>query len=237
MKTLILRLDDACPKMDVDRWAKMEALCDQYHVKPLVGIIPDCKDPDMDVYAYNDAFWTETIQRWKAKDWVLALHGYQHIFITREGGINAVNSRSEFAGISPDVQKEKIKNGICILRSHGIDPKVFYAPAHTFDHNTLIALKEETDIRIISDTIAWDRYQKNDFTFVPQQCGKVRNLPFKTVTFCYHPNIMHDDDFSRLEDFLKENAFGTFPCDATKRKYSFIDRILKYLYLKKHKNN
>ena len=79
------------------------------------------------------------------------------------------------------------------MREHGIDPKVFFAPAHTFDNNTLIALKECSNIRIISDTIANDIYTKYGFTFVPQQAGRVRKQPFRTVTFCYHPNTMNDD--------------------------------------------
>jgi predicted deacetylase len=87
------------------------------------------------------------------------------------------------------------------MREHGIDPKVFFAPAHTFDNNTLIALKECSNIRIISDTIANDVYSQFGFTFVPQQSGRVRKLPFKTVTFCYHPNVMNDDEFVRLEKF------------------------------------
>lgn len=37
------------------------------------------------------------------------------------------------------------------MNSHGIDPTVWIAPAHSFDKNTLIALKLETNIRIISD--------------------------------------------------------------------------------------
>ena len=29
-----------------------------------------------------------------------------------------------------------------LFNNHGIDPKVFFAPSHTFDNNTLIAIKE-----------------------------------------------------------------------------------------------
>lgn len=90
------------------------------------------------------------------------------------------------------------------MEKNGINPKIFFAPAHTFDRNTLLALKNKSNIRIISDTIAYDKYEDEGITFIPQQSGRVRKLPFKTVTFCYHPNLMRDKDFFELENFLKK---------------------------------
>lgn len=93
------------------------------------------------------------------KGWIIALHGYNHVYSTNEGGINPVNKRSEFAGISLEQQKKKIRSGVKIFRENGHDPQVFFAPSHTFDENTIKALKEESNIRIISDTIANRTYQ------------------------------------------------------------------------------
>jgi len=93
-------------------------------------------------------------------------------------------------------------------------------------------LKEESDIRIISDTIANDVYFENNFYFIPQQSGRVRKLPFKVVTFCYHPNMMKDDDFDVLERFLKKNA-ESFRISITvgkKRGRNLLDRALRELY-------
>lgn len=234
MKTLILRLDDACERMDVNKWSRMEALLDKYSIRPLVGVIPHCEDSKMSIYNYDDSFW-EKVSSWIDKGWEIALHGYNHVYLTESGGINPVNKRSEFAGIPLEEQREKIRRGISIFKSHGIDPHVFFAPSHTFDSNTLTAIKEESGISIISDTIAFDSYSKYGFTFVPQQSGVVRKLPFKTITFCYHPNSMKDNDFVRLEDFLKANHFSPFPLKTSKRKFNFFDRILRYFYMKKHK--
>lgn len=89
------------------------------------------------------------------------------------------------------------------MRAHGIVPRVFFAPSHTFDENTLTALRECSAIRILSDTVANDVYTKDGFTFVPQQTGSVRALPLKTVTFCYHPNVMDDATFERWKRFLR----------------------------------
>lgn len=232
MSKYILRLDDACEKMDIEKWDKMEQLLDKYGVKPLVGVIPHCEDPMMDDYQVDSNFWSK-VNNWISKDWSIAMHGYNHVYSTECGGINPINNCSEFAGEPLEVQKEKIRKGISIMREHGINPKTFFAPSHTFDRNTLLALKAESDINIISDTIANDVYYQDDFQFVPQQSGRVRKLPFKVVTFCYHPNMMQENDFVYLEQFLEKNAvlFTKFELILNgKRKLSIFDKVLKKIY-------
>lgn len=230
MPKYIMRLDDACEKMDTEKWKRMESILDKYGVRPLVGVIPHCEDPMMDQYSFNPVFW-EIVCKWKLKNWTLAMHGYNHVYTTNCGGINPVNNRSEFAGMSLEIQKEKIRKGVEIFRKHGINPMVFFAPSHTFDENTLLALKDESDIRIISDTVANKSYSKYGMTFVPQQSGRVRKLPFNTVTFCYHPNTMKDNDFLELEDFLQRNqCFVDFPTNVVTRKFGILDKFLKKLY-------
>ena len=81
-------------------------------------------------------------------------------------GLNPVWNRSEFAGVPLDQQKEKISLGISIFRSNGIEPQFFFAPAHTYDKNTLLALKSESNIRIISDTIAIKPYFEDGFVYI-----------------------------------------------------------------------
>lgn len=231
MAKYIIRLDDACEKMDVEKWQRMEELLDKYNVKPLVGIIPNCQDEQMDEYPYDRSFW-DRVKCWTNKEWTVAMHGYNHVYGTECGGINPVNKRSEFAGEPLDVQKEKIKNGIAIMKSHGIEPRVFFAPSHTFDENTIEALKTESKIRIISDTVASNVYTKYGITFVPQQTGRARKLPLKVVTFCYHPNMMDDCMFSDLERFIVENMnkFICFPTQCTKRRKNIFDLLLEKLY-------
>ena len=92
-----MRLDDACPRHDRQRWQRMEELLTAYGVKPLVGIIPACKDPMMDQYPEDENFW-ERARTWQARGWCLALHGYDHVYASASGGLNPVNPRSEFGG-------------------------------------------------------------------------------------------------------------------------------------------
>lgn len=228
----LLRLDDASEYMDIDKWRKMEILLDKYGVKPIFGIIPSNEDPQLLEYGKVEGFW-EIIHSWIDRGWIPALHGYTHVFETEDGGINPVNNRSEFAGVSFERQCEKIRYGYKLLREKDISPEIFYAPAHTFDLNTLEALKQESDIRIINDTIATDTYYKDGFFFIPQQSGKCRKLPFKTVTFCYHPNTMQDEDYQKLELFLRENG-KLFIKDniitERQRKQNLYDILLRKIY-------
>lgn len=233
MSQYLLRLDDASDFMDVKKWQRMEDLLDQYEIKPLVGIIPDNQDPSLvKTYEQDTTFWDKTV-RWKEKGWELALHGCYHKYMTEDGGINPVNRRSEFAGVSLNEQKKMIRHGVDILKSHDIVPRAFFAPSHTFDENTLVALREESDIRVISDTIANDVYFERGFYFVPQQSGRVRKLPFKVCTFCYHPNMMKDADFDQLDAFLESmgDKFETYNgIKMVKRDLMWFDKFLRKIY-------
>ena len=233
MSKYILRLDDASDYMDIEKWQRMEDLLGKYNIKPLVGIIPENQDSTLvGVYERDPLFW-DKVTCWKEKGWELALHGCNHKYITEEGGMNPVNRRSEFAGVSLEEQCKKIRTGMKIFREHGIEPRVFFAPSHTFDQNTLEALKKESNIRIISDTVANDVYYQDGFYFIPQQSGKVRKLPFKVCTFCYHPNMMKEGDFELLEEFIAQHQSEfelVLDNELKERKIGLLDLMLKKMY-------
>lgn len=237
MSKYIIRLDDASDYMDLEKWKRIESILDKYHVKPIFGIIPDNKDESLvSQYDKNDSFWN-LMNIWIEKGWTPAMHGYEHRYVTEDGGINPVNKRSEFAGLPLDEQKKKIRQGHQILAEHNIEPEIFFAPSHTFDENTLAAIKSETSIRVISDTVANDVYKKDDFYFIPQQSGSVRALPFQLVTFCYHPNTMEKHHFEELENFLEthQEAFISYSSELLKdRKKNLYDTFLSRLYFLKH---
>lgn len=228
----LIRLDDASEYMDTDKWARMEKLLEKYGIKPIFGIIPHNEDPKLITYEKNPVFWNWANKK-IADGWTPAMHGYNHVYETESGGLNPVNLRSEFAGVSLERQCAKIKCGYEILKSHDIEPEIFFAPAHTFDENTLKALKVETPIRCISDTIANDVYYEEPFYFIPQQSGNARSLSLKLVTFCYHPNVMCEDDFNILDIFLQshKNKFVSFSKSLLRqRKRNVVDRLLSFYY-------
>lgn len=234
MTQYILRLDDASPYRNLKNWNRLEELLKRYQIAPIVGIIPNNKDEKLLKQPYDPAFW-DRARQWQDAGWCMALHGYDHFYRSQNGGINPVNKRSEFAGIPLKEQEEKIEKGLSELKEKGITPRVFFAPAHTFDQNTVLALKNKSDIRIISDTIANDVYFESEMYFIPQQAGAVRKLPLKTVTFCYHPDEMNELDFHKLEKFLDLHGtqfVSVADLELKKRPKTFYDAILSFAYFK-----
>ena len=237
----LIRLDDACPTMNVERWQKMEDLLDKYDIRPMVGIIPNNADPKQMIDTEDVMFWQKAL-RWQDKNWTIALHGYDHCYISTDAGINPLWNRSEFAGVSLQLQKQKISNGYAILKDKGLHVKYFFAPSHTFDHNTIVALKECSDIRFISDTIALRPYKSGDFIYIPQIGGRCIKMPLPGIyTFCFHPNTMMDEDYDAMELFIKkyQSKFCTF--DDLKltniRNKTLIDKFISWLYFSKRKSN
>ena len=243
MRKYLIRLDDACFTMDVKKWQRMENMLDLYGVKPMVGVIPANKDPKQQINVVDSEFWNK-VKKWEKKGWAIALHGYDHCFISDAGlsGLNPLWARSEFAGVSLELQKEKIRKGVEEFRNNGVEPKYFFAPAHTYDENTLQALREESNIRIISDTIATKPYRKGDFVFIPQLGGHCAEMKIPGVwTFCLHPSAMTEENFVATERFLqvhKNEMLGFDELDTTQlRGKNLISHLLSWVYFTRRRLN
>ena len=85
----LIRLDDACSTMDKAKWCRMEDLLDEFGVKPMVGVIPDCQDDKLKIICEDAKFW-EDVLKWQRKGWSIAMHGYNHCYISDKGmqGLN-----------------------------------------------------------------------------------------------------------------------------------------------------
>ena len=233
----LIRLDDASDHMNVERWDRVEQLLDENGIKPLVGVIPMNRDPRLLEFPEDPAFW-EKAKAWREKGWRIALHGYEHVYSSNCAGINPVHSRSEFAGHPLQKQRQMIREGLRILQEKGLNPDVFFAPSHTFDWNTLEALRLESGIRTISDTVANDTYCLRGFTFIPQQAGRVRKLPFKLSTVCLHPNYMKDQEFDELRAFFQAHAAEFLDPNTiglTNRRPGLLDHVCKAAYFLKRR--
>ena len=233
----LIRLDDASDHMNIENWAKVERLLDESGIKPLVGVIPLNRDPGLLNFPEDSGFWQKA-RDWQNKGWRIALHGYDHVFCSKDGGMNPVHKNSEYAGVPLKIQREKIRSGFAILKGNGLNPTAFFAPGHTFDENTLEALRLESDIRIISDTIANDIYSIHGFTFIPQQAGRVRKLPCRLSTVCLHPNYMKDQEFDELRDFFRAHAsefLDPNTISLTDRGPGLLDHVYKAAYFLKRK--
>lgn len=237
MKKYLIRLDDACPYMDRDKWGRAEDILSRYNIRPLVGVIPDNQDSKTMIME-DDGRFQETIDRWKEKGWSFALHGYNHVCGSQGGlkGLNPFWKRSEYAGLPLEVQKKKIQEGLVKLRQYQIEPEYFFAPSHTFDSNTLETLRQDSQIRIVSDTIAFAPYRKGEFVFIPQVSGHCSKMSIPGIyTFCLHPNSMKEKDFVALDSFCKCFAknfisFDSIRYDDITKGATFKDWLFKKIF-------
>ena len=200
MLSYIIRLDDACPNMNHNRWREVEELLDRYNIKPIVGIIPESRDK-LFTWKTDENFWNVTVKRYIEKDWVIAQHGCYHLYHkTSEGKM------SEFIGLSYEEQFKLIENGHEILKSHGVKPKCFFAPAHTFDDITIDVCRDTGYFDFISDGSSLYPYKYRDMLFYPNLFDTpYKILPFGVYTFVVHPNFVTDNGLKNLETFIKRN--------------------------------
>jgi len=225
----ILRFDDACPTMNLEKWNKIEKICDTYNIKPIVAAIPNNKDLMLNCSPEDSHFWLK-VKRWQDKGWHIALHGYDHVYVNKESGLVPFNNDSEFAELDYEKQKEKIQKGLEIFSSHNIQTKIWIAPSHSFDRTTLEVLKD-TPIEIISDGIALTPFLKYKFKWIPQQIWRFREMPFGTWTGCFHPNTMSEEDMKNLEKFIEKNHDYFVDIDKLKyRRFCILNKIFEILF-------
>jgi predicted deacetylase len=198
----LIRLDDACDTMDRRKWSLVEQVLDAHGVKPIVAVIPANRDPSLMYETPDTAFW-DRVRAWTGKGWSVGLHGHTHLMHPTEAAlVLPFYKRSEFAGLSLEPQCEKIRSAWNLFLAQGVEPKIWIAPAHSFDMLTLQAVRRETSIRIISDGIAWDSYFEHDFHWIPQQLWSLTERRSGLWTVCLHPNTMDDAAIAALDSGL-----------------------------------
>lgn len=195
--TYLVRFDDVCPTMNLQVWDQVEAILVQHGVAPILAVVPDNRDPGLQVSPADPRFW-DHVRAWQARGWTIGLHGFQHVYPTRDAGLLRINPRSEFAGLPYDEQFEKLRSATEIFRKESVVPQVWIAPAHSFDDHTLRALAE-LGINRISDGFSPLPYRDaNELVWVPQQLWQFRRMPFGVWTVCYHINRWTDSDLARF---------------------------------------
>lgn len=230
----LIRFDDMCPTMNWDLWQKLEAIMIEEDVRPILAVIPDNQDQALHEDEPNEQFW-ERVRSWQARGWTIGLHGYQHRYVSRDPGIVGLNKYSEFAGLSLEEQRAKLKKGLEIFEREGVRPDVWIAPAHSFDANTVEALVS-LGVRNISDGLSLYPYRDSQGVFwVPQQLWRLRTVPFGVWTVCIHAK---DELYTNLEHFRRcirehRQSITTFPAVVeayAQRKRSWMDDVFAELW-------
>lgn len=201
---IAIRMDDITPDMDWERFRAFKEILDELGIKPLIGVVPDNRDDNLHRAEAKDDFW-KYIKEMQDNGWCIAMHGYRHVYTTKNGGLFPLNRFSEFAGVPFDEQKKMLQKGMEILKRHGIHTEIFMAPAHSYDRNTLKALKE-LGYNKITDGFGNSPYRWNGMTFYPISFLMSRSLKKKNgiTTMVVHANGIDDSGMKKLEELLRD---------------------------------
>jgi predicted deacetylase len=202
---LLVRMDDITATMNWSLMDRCEKLFDKFKIKPLLGIIPINKDPELLKFPKNERFW-ERVESWKNKGWEITMHGCNHLYTQKSDKKDIFNygGDSEFYGLDYSTQLNKIKTGLEEFNKRKIKVRSFFAPNHIYDSNTLKALKN-TDIKIIIDGYGLFPYYKNEILFIPQLFYKEIFLPFGIQSTQIHINEWNDETYKNFEVFVEKN--------------------------------
>ncbi len=199
MQRLLIRLDDITPDMNWENFGRLEALFEQYHIHPIIGVVPECRDEKLSIEEAREDFW-ERMRGLQKDGWTIAQHGYRHTYVTKNPGLLGVNPFSEFAGLPYREQFEKLKRGQEILHKQGICATMFMAPGHTFDKRTLKALKK-LGFMSVTDGYCSVPYRRAGLVFLPCTLSEAR-VPKRFDTLCIHANHMTGEEFDGLACFI-----------------------------------
>lgn len=235
---IAVRLDDITPDMDWESFLRFKELLDRYQVKPLIGVVPDNQDKNLKGSAKGspDDFWTY-VRELQKQGWVVAMHGYRHIYTTGKGGLFPLNNFSEFAGISYEKQRQMLEKGKAYLKEKGIATELFMAPAHSYDQNTLKALRD-TGFRALTDGFGKSPYEYKGLTFYPISFRLSSTLRKKDgySTMVVHTGTTTEKELERYEEYFKREdaqwiSYGEYlGVKAVKRK--ILGRCKEFLMAK-----
>lgn len=210
----LLRCDDLCPTMSAERWQRIESLIREFQLQPILAVVPDNRDPELEVSPPDPDFWRR-MHALEAAGAVIGLHGYRHVCTSRGRSLLGITRRSEFAGVPAQTQRAWIRDGLRILRAHGLNPRIWVAPRHGFDRRTLDALCAE-GIAMVSDGFARVLFLRRGLTWVPQQLWGPVNKKKGLWTICIHPNTATEADIANLREFVIAHA----------DQFTSVDRVL-----------
>lgn len=202
---IAVRLDDITPDMDYEKFYKMKQILDTYQIKPLIGVVPFNEDKNLMQGPKHEDF-PGFLQGLLREGWSMALHGYEHLYSTNKGGLFPLNHFSEFAGLSLDKQNAMIAEGKERLANWGIETDIFMAPAHSFDRNTLKALKKN-GFSYMTDGFGKKPFVRSGLVFLPiaiKQSDCYKETEGYT-TLVYHTNTMEEKDFVRCKKLFEDN--------------------------------
>jgi predicted deacetylase len=206
----LLRIDDLCPTVHRERWRRLLELVREFGIKPILAVVPENHDSELAVSPADPQFWA-TMRAMECEGATIALHGFRHLCVHRDRGLLPLSGSGEFAGAPLERQGEWIHEGLAILRRERLHPRLWVAPRHNFDTNTLRALRSE-GISYLSDGLMRGPFLRGGVVWIPQQLWSPAEMSAGLWTICVHPNTLDEKALKKLRTFLERNAvqFTTF---------------------------
>jgi hypothetical protein len=213
----LLRFDDLCPTVSRERWQQCRALAEEFHIRPILAVVPNNLDRDLRVSPADGRFWRE-LRALEQAGATIGLHGYHHLRQCCGRSFVPLQRASEFAGVPSHWQRTWISEGLDILRQHGLNPRIWVAPQHGFDGNTLRALKAES-IHLLSDGFARVPFVRGGLTWIPQQLWGPLEKSEGLWTICIHPNTASPMQIDALRAFLRSHAHQFTSVDSVMAEF------------------
>lgn len=231
MSKFILRFDDLNPCHDHNKWEQIESFLIENDIKPIVAVVPDNKDDTLSVDKFDVNFWNN-IKRLQGLGWSIALHGFNHKLKDCNNSIVKTNDYGEICDLSYQEQFDLISKGVEIFEKNSIKPDLYCAPAHSFDNNTIKALKDNNIKDITDGYYLYNGYsEKYGINFIPQQLWRFRKLPIGIFTVCYHHNNMNTLDIEKFKkDVLKYKGSIIKVSDLKNRNLNVIDYVFEFSF-------
>ena len=226
----LIRLDDIAENMDWGMMERASNLFDKFNIKPILGIIPNNKDPELLNYPKKNIEFWDQVRAWKQKGWEIAMHGNDHVYkqFCKKIDYLKLGGNSEFCNHSYEFQLEKIKSGLNKFKDEKINIRTFFAPNHTFNYNTINAL-QACGVNQVIDGYGIMPYTESNTKFIPQLFYNLIELPFGFQTFQIHLNYLKEEDFIKFSKFIEKNSNKIVDYD---KAISMINNNIFYIIMR-----
>lgn len=213
----LLRFDDLCPTIKPVGWERCVKLIEEFEIRPILAIVPENRDPHLENSLADPEFWA-TLRTMESAGSTAAVHGYRHLCHSLGNSMLKLHPETEFAGVDFATQKRWIREGFRILEDQGLHPRLWVAPRHGFDRNTLQALRS-VGVDHISDGFARFPHRCHGLTWIPQQLWGPVQKSKGLWTICIHPHSIEVSDFEALRRFLENHRDQVTSFDRVVREF------------------
>ncbi|HEX8812974.1 MAG TPA: DUF2334 domain-containing protein [Terracidiphilus sp.] len=224
----LLRIDDLCPTVHRRRWERLAAIIGEFGIRPILAVVPDNQDSELQQSPPDPEFWAK-IRDMESGGAAIAIHGYRHQCVQRGKSFVPLHRYTEFAGKPLEEQREMLRLGLEMLRVEGLNPRLWIAPRHGFDWNTLVAL-QDAGIGYLSDGFAQRPFLRGGVVWIPQQIWAPEPRNRGLWTICLHPNSVTHTHAQELRSFLTSYAsqftsFDRIISDNHASQLGFTERL------------